>query len=152
MSQPTTMIRWALASALFDALRAHPSLSSDATTYVGTSYPGENQRQDSMWLGGIDGAVSIPVFKGGARVTREDDFTLTIYIKVLGRDSDDEANARVYEMVGAIEDVWATNPDLGGFAGLEWAEISHVRTDAIVTDIALEGWAEVTISANSRLN
>lgn len=104
-----------------------------------------NERQDErVFLGSVIGSVSVRDFRSG-RKARDDTFSIIVYF-VAGKpqQTDIQADARVEELYGALENLLATNPRLaneaGPLDGIQWAAQLNSDTEFAEPEPTQEGW------------
>jgi hypothetical protein len=107
----TTDARYVVVDALIAALRAHPNL---ADTQVEDHEPGGLRLEDNaLWLDDVEGISTSVVASVAGRHARDDRFRLTFILWVAWRDDFRPTIDRATEIIAAVEDVLADDPELG---------------------------------------
>jgi hypothetical protein len=115
MSEAPTNIETAVRRTLAALIgEAFPSVTV-ARTLI--SAPPEENR--FTVLPGQAAATAVEPFIGDVegRVWRDEEFSVRVWVEVIGNDLDDVED-QVDEFVAGLEDIVVTNPDLGGMAGV----------------------------------
>jgi hypothetical protein len=144
-SAPTT-IRWEAATRTVELVAARIP-----TVQVEPVFPGDRQEDRCVWLGLIEGSVSVPTAKAGRR-HRDDKFEIPLYVRVAGVDDVNQTAADVAEIMAVIEDTLAESPKLGELAGVIASEIVSERGPHIEQGkFGVIGWADVIVAVHARL-
>lgn len=146
---PATSIRWPVARYLLDLARSHGGLDG---VQIDDGWPGDKARApEMMWVEGIDSDVSIPVMTGG-RTHRDDQFEITLSIRVVGRRDRASTVDRIDEIAAAIEDIVADSSTLQDFDGVVSAEVTRERSTAGDTPSdGPVGFGQVVVFVHTRL-
>lgn len=143
---PDVGIRWEITKHLLDLVR-----DELVDVQVEPGWPGDQQKNESVWINDLDGEVTIPLANAG-RKYRDDQFRVPFEVRVSNRASLDDTAQRVQEIVNAIEDVLADDPTLADYPGLVSAEINSIRATCARTPQGHIGFGEVVVSAHVRLD
>lgn len=101
----TRLNRWTVASALLDQIREHELVP--ASVSVTGPWPGDNIKPEAVWIESMEGTLSNPVMSAGRR-QRDDNFDITLIVRVAGKATGDACLDRLEELVGAVEEAAAT--------------------------------------------
>jgi len=146
----TTSIRTAAKAKLVDLLAGRPELAGVQVAYA---EPVSNVEAEHVFLGGARGLVNIPTMRTG-RKTRDDTFVQEIHFTAGKPDQTaEQADTRVEEMYGALENLLATDPSLENLDGLKWAiqngEVEFFEPEAHAEGYV--GYCTARIELKSRL-
>lgn len=141
-------MRWLLAKHLVDLIRDHGAC---AGVQVTPAWPGDrNQTAEMIWLGDIEGVMALPVGVGG-RKPRDDKFDLRVLFRVAQLADLDATLSRLFELVGAVEDVLADDPTLAEFDGVLSAEAGTCNQAVMTTPDGVVAFGLIEIAVHSRL-
>lgn len=147
MAEPTTNIRHLIKKAFISALRQ--KLRGVQVEYY---WPGEAIENEAVWAESCTGSTEVPTMKSG-RLHRQDDFTLTVVFRVGPAGQNAETNeARLMELVGALDDVMSEDHTLKGLGGLQdfGAEAQYDGPDSFMTPNGVVSVLVADIAINSR--
>lgn len=99
-----------------------------AGVQVEAGWPGDNQRDEAVWVDEMDGTLTLPA-TGPATVLADDEFRIPIEVRVAQAGGLARTRARLGEIVAAVTDAIRSKPDLDDLAGTGWA----------LLDIAFDG-------------
>lgn len=129
-------------------------LMPESVTIARSLIPAPPESDRVTVLPGESPAVAVEPFIGSVngRVWRDEDFTVRVWIECLGDDLDDVED-RAYVLVATLEDFVATNPDLGGMAGVISFGNSLDRTTHPMWEVTagmFYRWIDVEIAVKAR--
>lgn len=117
------------------------------------AWPGPDADREMVILGKTEGTHELPVMKAGRR-QRQEEYTIDCEVWVFGGagatpQNVDPVEDRAWELVEAVEDVLANNPQIDGTATILWAEIGSTEMDVAAFE---NSWAvrillEINVSA-----
>ena len=144
----TGSIRSTFKQALVDSLGLQAGLAQVQIQY---GWPGDTLEKDSVWLGGCNGQLSIPVLQAG-RKQRDDEFTVDVYIATGTRGMTAvEADTKVVEYLSALDSVLANDPQLLTLDGLVAAVVTNIQgPDPSLTAEGASSFATATVSVHAR--
>lgn len=144
----------ALKQALFTQFQSASALSGLQVAY---SFPGDATTNSVIYLGDVRGTSVIPTMRA-TRKTREEKYTVDVWIEIADAQNDSSgAEATAFQMYGAVEDILANDPTLGGSVfsgGTGWATITAFELLTGQDDSRL-GWAaslKIEIEVTARLS
>lgn len=143
----TTNIRWDITLRLVELLRETPAL---AGVQVEPGWPGDQLAAESIWVGNLDGELSVPVMNAG-RAFRDDRWSIPLQIGVSNRDNLDDTATRLSQLIDAVDGVIADDQTLGDVDGLISADAGAVRSTVARTPQGHLGVAEFVVSCHARL-
>lgn len=122
---PATSLRYTVRSSLVTLLRTATATASHdgGQLQVELGWPGDQIKEEAIWLEASDGTMNVPVFRGAVSpsnpTARDDRFTIPVQIKAgYPGQTLDVAEARVVALFGFLELVPAGDPKLGNIAAL----------------------------------
>lgn len=132
----------AVKTALLAALQADGAL---AGIQVSRSWPGDTLQQNAVWMGEATAHNTIPVVRG-ARVAREENITVDVYINCQCPGADaSAAEAQAFEILGEVENILANDPTLGRTDGVIKAYVESWQLKEGLSQSRL-GWASQIIA------
>lgn len=132
---PTTSIRTAAKVRLVELLAVELT-----PVQVAYAWPGEDAKDECVFLGGVQGNVSVRDMRSG-RKARDDTFTIAVhfYAGKPGQKAQ-EADERAEVLYSALENVLADNPKLGDLDGILWAAQMNDSTEYREPEADAEGY------------
>jgi hypothetical protein len=145
----TTSIRWTATKHLIDLLRA--DAISDVGLLIEPGWPGEqNVRAEMIWVDEITSSIEIPTM-GGARMQRDDNFTIVLLVAVRGKASLDATMTRLEELCAYIEDRAAGDTTLTELDGVMSVEVTSTDITTGRSPDGFLGFARCEVRIYSRL-
>lgn len=150
---PALSIRWQVARKLVELMKAHDDARK---VQIELGYPGDLELaglggvSEAMWVDAIQSSQEIPVMSG-ARMHRDDEFTIAWLIRVAGHPSLDLTMARIEALAQIADDVCADDAHLGDVAGLLSAEVVAADMTCGRTPDAFLGYGTFEVRCHARL-
>jgi plasmid stabilization system protein ParE len=109
----------------------------------------------SVWFGDISGETTVADMRAG-RKARNDEFSIEVhaFAFVTGDETGEAADRAVEELAGAVDDVLADDPSLGGTVpGLSWVRLDGPANgpNAFRTDEGHGSYRTLSVACLSRL-
>ena len=137
--------------ALFNKLTADANIQS-LGVQVAYSHPGEALTNQAVYLGNAQFDVHIPVFAGAARLRRQEEYLLEVFISVAQPTSDAQlADATAWSAYNSLDDILANDPTVGGLVIKAWPR--HIE-GKVGFDESRRGWGaliKVEVAVEARL-
>lgn len=147
---PTSDISWAVVEYLLELVELEPAIGGAGVGVFG-GWPGDAGGPELVWLSGIDSIeLEYPVMTG-ARIPVNEAFAAHLQVGVFTATTIADAQARLSEIVGAIDSRLRERPNLDGRPGVRSALVTSKRRSVAQTPDGVEGYAEVIVTVETRL-
>lgn len=125
---------------------------------VEPGWPGDTEvRKEAIWIGDEDGDLTIATIRSGRKHV-DDEFTLPVNVRVVGRADLDATRQRLDELLAAVHDAVVDTASLDSLADDDgaWTVISAVPTTKRATvgrtPQGCIGFAEYVVTVHIRIN
>ena len=143
----STMNRWTVASEILTFVREHEDMVGVKVTAL---WPGEDLADETVWLDELAGELSNPLM-GSGRKYRDDNFTVPLNVRIVGKATEEACMTRLAEVLGAIESVVADHTEIAALSGVVTVSAPTVEMFGAETRDGFIGRGVVTIPVLSRL-
>lgn len=116
-------------------------------------WPGDTLEAQSVWCSSMDAVErSVPGFVGDTRVLMDETFNVVWEVEVHGLATMADTQARMSEIIGALDSTVREDPRLGEFPGLiECLFTTPYRRTAGLSTEGHQGYAQLNLEVRTRL-
>lgn len=140
-------VGWQVLAAVLQALRSSPDLVG---VQIEAGWPGDTARAEAIYAGEITADIDTPVMTAGPKY-RDQVLTIPLEVRVASRGSLDATRERLSFLLGAVEEIVASDTTLGNLPAVVEVTAPSIREMAGIQTQTPLGMGLITLEVHTRI-